>query len=212
MSKHSRSGCMSLLRKTTTSLRRKSAGTKRVKLSPTVGRATKSPFLTKTSPMMTSQSVLPWRICRYVPRSARTEHAFLPSFQTNENGRGLLAWRQQQQNVATYLRYGVGRQKALNAYLQRSKKPRNATTVKSVNSSTCTICRKKRRVWYSGTTTAGPSSVNWKCLFVLNWKSTSIRKLKVRSWWTVSCGKNRSLGQLQRCNVHHIFWEPWILH
>ena len=36
-------------------LRRKSAGTKRVKLSPTVGRATKSPFLTKTSPMMTSQ-------------------------------------------------------------------------------------------------------------------------------------------------------------
>lgn len=55
MSKHSRSGCMSLLRKTTTSLRRKSAGTKRVKLSPTVGRATKSPFLTKTSPMMTSQ-------------------------------------------------------------------------------------------------------------------------------------------------------------
>ena len=28
---------------------------KRVKLSPTVGRATKSPFLTKTSPMMTSQ-------------------------------------------------------------------------------------------------------------------------------------------------------------
>lgn len=54
-----------------------------------------------------------------MPRSARTEHAFLPSFQTNENGRGLLAWRQQQQNVATYLRYGVGRQKALNAYLQR---------------------------------------------------------------------------------------------
>ena len=32
--------------------------------------------------------------------------------QTNENGRGLLAWRQQQQNVATYLRYGVGRQKS----------------------------------------------------------------------------------------------------
>ena len=56
-----------------------------------------------------------------MPRSARTEHAFLPSFQTNENGRGLLAWRQQQQNVATYLRYGVGRQKALNAYLQRSE-------------------------------------------------------------------------------------------
>ncbi len=38
---------------------KKSAGMKRVKLSPTVGRATKSPFLTKTSPMMTSQAVLP---------------------------------------------------------------------------------------------------------------------------------------------------------
>lgn len=36
-------------------IKKKSAGTKRVKLSPTVGRATKSPFLTKTSPMMTSQ-------------------------------------------------------------------------------------------------------------------------------------------------------------
>lgn len=48
------------------------------------------------------------------------------------------------------------------------KKPLNATTVKSVNSSTCTICRKRRQEWCSGITTAGQSSVNWKCSFVPN--------------------------------------------
>ncbi len=58
--------------------------------------------------------------------------------QTNENGRGLLAWRQQQQNVQRIYGTAWADKKALNAYLQRWKKPRNATTVKSVNSSTCT--------------------------------------------------------------------------
>ena len=79
-------------------------------------------------------------------------------------------WRGDSNNKMLQRIYGTAwaDKKHLTLTCSAWKKPRNATTVKSVNSSTCTICRKKRRVWYSGTTTAGPSSVNWKCLFVLN--------------------------------------------
>ncbi len=59
-----------------------------------------------------------------------------PSFQTNENGRGLLAWRQQQQMLQRIYGTAWADKKALNAYRSAWKKPRNATTVKSVNSST----------------------------------------------------------------------------
>ncbi len=37
---------------------------------------------------------------------------FCHHFKLMKTAGGLLAWRQQQQNVATYLRYGVGRQKS----------------------------------------------------------------------------------------------------
>ncbi|KAG4065653.1 hypothetical protein HA402_006197 [Bradysia odoriphaga] len=57
-------------------------------------------------------SVSPRRIRRHVPRPARAEYAFLPPFQTAENLRRLLARRQQKQNAAAYLRYGLGRQEA----------------------------------------------------------------------------------------------------
>jgi threonyl-tRNA synthetase len=43
------------------------------------------------------------------------------------------------------------------------KKRPNATTAKLASSSTCIICRKRRRAWSSGITTAGQSSASWKC-------------------------------------------------
>ncbi|XNM60653.1 hypothetical protein ACLK1T_26010 [Escherichia coli] len=57
--------------------------------------------------------------------------------------------------------------KALKFTCSAWKKPRNATTVKSVNSSTCTICRRAPGMvfWHNDGWTI---SVNWKCLFVLN--------------------------------------------
>ncbi|XPE44323.1 hypothetical protein ACNKHV_09255 [Shigella flexneri] len=53
-------------------------------------------------------------------------------------------WRGDSNNKMLQRIYGTAwaGKKALNAYLQRLEEPRNATTVKSVNSSTCTICRK----------------------------------------------------------------------
>ena len=95
-------------RPTMTSSRRKSAGTKRVKPSSSVARAIKSLFSMKTLLMMTSPLVPSRRIRRHVPWTARAEHALLSSFQTDEDRRRLLAWRQQQQDVAAYLWYRVG--------------------------------------------------------------------------------------------------------
>ncbi|MGC6744647.1 hypothetical protein ACP0HM_07355 [Escherichia coli] len=110
-------------KKTTTSLRRKSAGTKRVKLSPTVGRATKSPFLTKNIAHDDKPGLYFHEeyvdMCRgpHVPNMRFCHH-----FKLMKNGRGLLAWRQQQQNVATYFTVRRGQtKKALNAYLQRTE-------------------------------------------------------------------------------------------
>ncbi len=59
---------------------------------------------------------------------------FLPSFQTNENGRGLLAWRQHNKMLQRIYGTAWADKKALNLTCNAWKKPRNATTVKSVNS------------------------------------------------------------------------------
>ncbi len=132
---------------------------------------------------------------------------FCHHFKLMKTAGGLLAWRQQQQNVATYLRYGVGRQKKrLTLTCSARKKPRNATTVK---------IGKQLDLYHMQE--EAPGMVFWH-----NDGWTIFRELEVfvrsklkeyqyqevkgpfmmdRVLW----GKNRSLGQLQRCNVHHVF-------
>ncbi len=88
-------------------------------------------------------------------------------------------WRGDSNNKMLQRIYGTAwadKKKRLTPICCVWKKPQNATTVKSASSLTCTICRKKRRVWYSGTTMAGPFSVNWKRLYALSSKRISIRK------------------------------------
>ncbi len=101
---------MSLLRKTTTSLRRKSAGTKRVKLSPTVGESYKVSILDENIAHDDKRGLYFHEeyvdMCRgpHVPNMRFCHH-----FKLMKTAGGLLARRQQQQNVATYLWYCMGR-------------------------------------------------------------------------------------------------------
>ena len=101
----------------------------------------------------------------------------------------------------------LGRQETAGGVSAAPEEPRSAITVKSVSSSISTICRKKHRVWYSGTMTAGPSSASWKCLCAPSLKSTTTEVkgpfMMDRVLW-----ENRALGQLQRSDVHHLFREP----
>lgn len=48
------------------------------------------------------------------------------------------------------------------------KRRRSATIVRLVSNSTFTICRKKRRAWFSGIMTAGLFSASWKCSSVVS--------------------------------------------
>ncbi len=80
------------------------------------------------------------------------------------------------------------------------------TTVKSVNSLTCTICRKKHRVWSSGIT------IGWTIFRELE---TFVRsKLKEYQYQEVKgpfmmdrvLWKKPATGTTrQRCDVHHLF-------
>ncbi|STJ80339.1 threonine tRNA synthetase [Escherichia coli] len=113
-----------------------------------------------------------------MPRSARTEHAFLPSFQTNENGRGLLAWRQHNKSCNVFTVRAWADKKALNAYLQRLEEAAKRDHRKIGKQLDLYHMQEEAPVWYSGTTTAGPSSVNWKCLVRSKLKEYQYQEVK----------------------------------
>ena len=102
-------------------------------------------------------------------------------------------WRGDSNNEMLQRIYGTAwtNKKELKAYINRLAEAESATTAKLPRSWISSICRRRRRVQFSGTRRAGVSTKPSKTLCAASKKSRATRKLKPPRWWTLVSGKSQ---------------------
>ena len=99
------------------------------------------------------------RLVRPLPRPAHDlDRQGRQRLQADEGGGRLLARRLEQRMLTRIYGTAFAKQEELDAYLNRSRRPRSATTASSAARWTCSISRRKAPAPCSGTPRAGPSS------------------------------------------------------